>query len=111
MSDPLGLGEVHSITNVLFDHLGGHRARLTFRARFPAALLQRTATDLWDRAVALNGSVKDASNNRRIQRFSPGMTSIFSSLIACTPIGAGSPAASTVFSAVSGWACSASCRR
>jgi len=61
--------QMHSITNVLSDHLGWHRARLKFMARFTVALLQRTTTDLWDLAVALKGNVKDASNHRRIQRF------------------------------------------
>lgn len=60
---------MHSITNVLSDHLGWHRARLKFMARFTVALLQRTTTDLWALAVALKGSVKNASNYRRIQRF------------------------------------------
>jgi hypothetical protein len=60
---------MHSITNVLSDHLGWHRARLKFMARFIVALLQRTTTDLWALAVALKGSVKSASNYRRIQRF------------------------------------------
>ena len=60
---------LRSITNVLSDHLGWHRARLKFMARFTVALLQRTTTDLWDLAVVLKGNVKDASNHRRIQRF------------------------------------------
>jgi len=60
---------MHSITNVLSDHLGWHRARLKFMARFTVALIQRTTTDLWALAVALKGSVQTASNHRRIQRF------------------------------------------
>jgi hypothetical protein len=60
---------MHSITNVLSDHLGWHRARLKFMARFTVALLQRTTTDLWALAVALKGGVEPASNHRRIQRF------------------------------------------
>lgn len=60
---------MHSITNVLSDHLGWHRARLKCMARFIVALLQRTTTDLGALAVALKGSVQTASNHRRIQRF------------------------------------------
>jgi len=37
---------MHSITNVLLDHLGWHRAQLTLMARFTVALPQRTTTDL-----------------------------------------------------------------
>jgi len=60
---------MHSITNVLSEHLGWHRARLKFMARFIVALLQRTTTDLWALAVVLKGSVRAESNHRRIQRF------------------------------------------
>ena len=60
---------MHSITNVLSDHLGWHRSRMKFMARFTVALLQRRTTDLWALAVILKGNVQDASNHRRIQRF------------------------------------------
>jgi hypothetical protein len=54
------------LTDVLADHLPWHRARLKFIARFTAALLQLTTTNL---ALALKATVKPASNYRRIQRF------------------------------------------
>jgi hypothetical protein len=60
---------VHSITSVLSDHLGWHRARLKFMARFMSALLQLTTTNLWKIALALKAGVQLESNYRRIQRF------------------------------------------
>jgi hypothetical protein len=60
---------VHSITSVLSDHLGWHRARLKFMARFTSALLQLTTTNLWKIALALKAGVQLESNYRRIQRF------------------------------------------
>jgi hypothetical protein len=60
---------VASITNVLSDHLGWHRARLKFMARFTSALLRLRTTDLWKIALALKAGVRQKSNYRRIQRF------------------------------------------
>lgn len=60
---------VASITSVLSDHLGYHRARLKFMARFTMALLQRQSADLWQIALALKAGVQLKSNYRRIQRF------------------------------------------
>lgn len=60
---------VQSITDVLSDHLGWHRARLKFMARFCSALLTLTTTNLRRLAVALKAGVDPKSNYRRIQRF------------------------------------------
>jgi len=60
---------VRSITGVLSDHLGWHRARLKFMARFTSALLKLTTTNLREIAVALKAGVKEDSNYRRIRRF------------------------------------------
>lgn len=60
---------VRSITGVLSDHLGWHRARLKFMARFTAGLLQLQTANLWKIAVSLKAGVQDESNHRRIQRF------------------------------------------
>jgi len=60
---------VASITSVLSGHLGWHRARLTFIARFTAVLLTQTTTNLKRLALTLKAGVKPASNYRRIQRF------------------------------------------
>jgi hypothetical protein len=57
------------ITNVLSGHLGWHRARLKFMARFTSALLRLPTTDLWKIALALKAGVRQKSNYRRIQRF------------------------------------------
>lgn len=46
---------VQSITNVLTNHLGWHRARLKFIARFQAALLKLQTTNLSKIAVSLKG--------------------------------------------------------
>ena len=63
---------VASITSVLSDHLGWHRARLKFMARFTSALLRLTTSDLWKIALALKAGVHPQSNYRRIQRFLAG---------------------------------------
>ncbi len=60
---------VQSITGVLSDYLGWHRARLKFMARFTSALLKLTTTNLREIAVALKAGVKENSNYRRIRRF------------------------------------------
>lgn len=60
---------VQSITNVLTNHLGWHRARLKLIARFQAALLKLQTTNLSKIAVSLKGGVEIKSNYRRIQRF------------------------------------------
>ena len=60
---------VRSITGVLSDHLGWHRARLKFMARFTSALLKLTTSNLWEIAVVLKAGVKEESNYRRIRRF------------------------------------------
>ena len=60
---------VDSITSVLSDHLGWHRARLKFMARFTSALLRLTTTNLSKIALALKAGVQLESNYRRIQRF------------------------------------------
>ena len=60
---------VQSLTGVLSDHLGWHRARLKFMARFTSALLKLTTTNLREIAVALKAGVKEDSNYRRIRRF------------------------------------------
>ena len=60
---------VQSITDVLSNHLGWHRARLKFMARFTSALLKLTTTNLWEIAVALKAGVEEESNYRRIRRF------------------------------------------
>jgi hypothetical protein len=57
------------MTSVLSDHLGWHRARLKFMARFTAALLKLTTTNLRELALALKADVKEESNYRRIRRF------------------------------------------
>lgn len=68
-SDPLVMHYVRSITDVLASHLGWHRARLKFMARFTAALLKLRTTNLWELAVVLKAGVKETSNYRRIRRF------------------------------------------
>ena len=68
-SDPFWTTYVQSITDVLSDHLGWHRARLKFMARFTSALLRLTTTTLRPIALALKAGVEPASNYRRIQRF------------------------------------------
>jgi len=60
---------VRSITGVLSDHLGWHRARLKFMARFTSALLKLRASNLWEIATVLKAGVKVESNYRRIRRF------------------------------------------
>ena len=60
---------VESMTSVLSDHLGWHRARLKFMARFTTALLKLATTNLRELAVALKAGVKEESNYRRIRRF------------------------------------------
>lgn len=60
---------VQSITGVLSDHLGWHRARLKFIARFTSALLKLTTSNLWEIATVLKAGVKEESNYRRIRRF------------------------------------------
>jgi hypothetical protein len=62
------------MTSVLSDHLGWHRARLKFMARFTTALLKRATTNLRELAVALKAGVKEESlaeisAHRRIRRF------------------------------------------
>jgi hypothetical protein len=52
---------VESITGVLSDHLGWHRARLQFMARFTSALLKLETTNLREIAVALKAGVKEES--------------------------------------------------
>ncbi len=73
---------VRSITGVgvLSDHLGWHRARLEFMARFTAALLQLQTANLWKIAVSLKAGVQDESNHRRIQRFLSGYDLEFAAL-------------------------------
>jgi hypothetical protein len=59
---------VASITNVLSDYLGWHRARLIFMARFICWVLTLQTTDLW----RITPSLKAGSatyNHHRIQRF------------------------------------------
>jgi len=63
---------VPSLTNVLSDHLGWHRARLKLMARFTASALKRRTADLWQIAVSLKAGVEHESNYRRIQRFLSG---------------------------------------
>ncbi|WP_251980700.1 IS4 family transposase [Salinibacter ruber] len=58
-----------SITDVLSAHLGWHRVRLKFMARFTAALLKMTTTNLRESAIALKAEVKEVSNCRCIRRF------------------------------------------
>jgi len=60
---------VQSITDVLSSHLGWHRARLKFMARFTSAVLAMTTTNLRRIAIALKAGVEAESNYRRIQRF------------------------------------------
>ena len=60
---------VESMTSVLSNHLGWHRARLKFMARFTTALLKLATTNLRELAVALKAGVKEESNYRRIRRF------------------------------------------
>jgi hypothetical protein len=60
---------VQSITDVLSSHLGWHRARLKFMARFTSAVLATTTTNLRRIAIALKAGVEAESNYRRIQRF------------------------------------------
>jgi hypothetical protein len=62
------------MTDVLSDHLGWHRARLKFMARFTTALLKLTTTNLRELAVALKAGVEEESTaeisaHRRIRRF------------------------------------------
>lgn len=63
---------VASLTNVLSNHLGWHRARVKFIARFTTAVVKQATTDLWAIALALKADVQPASNHRRIQRFLSG---------------------------------------
>ena len=63
---------VTSLTNVLHQTLGWHRARMTFMARFVLCSLQLTTTNLRRIAVALKAEVKETSNYRRIRRFLAG---------------------------------------
>jgi len=63
---------VQSITDVLSANLGWHKARLKFIARFTAALLKMTTTNLREIATALKAGVKEESNYRRIRRFLSG---------------------------------------
>jgi len=65
---------VESMTDVLSDHLGWHRARLKFMARFTTALLKPWAANLRELAVALKAGVEEESlaeisAHRRIRRF------------------------------------------
>jgi hypothetical protein len=65
---PLAAAYVASITNVRSDHLGWHRARLTFMARFVCSVLTLRTTDLWRIGTSLKAGVQPAFNHRRIQR-------------------------------------------
>jgi hypothetical protein len=60
---------VQSISDVLSSHLGWHRARLKFMARFTSTVLAMTTTNLRRIAIALKAGVEAESNYRRIQRF------------------------------------------
>ncbi|NBB73036.1 MAG: hypothetical protein GVY35_05080 [Bacteroidetes bacterium] len=60
---------VESMTSVLSNHLGWHRARLKFVARFTSALLKLTTTNLREIAVTLKAGVKEESSYRSIRRF------------------------------------------
>jgi len=60
---------VTSLTNVLHNTLGWHRARMTFMARFVLSALKLTTTNLRRIAVALKARVEERSNYRRIRRF------------------------------------------
>jgi len=60
---------VTSLTNVLHEALGWHRARMTFMARFVLSALKLTTTNLRRIAVALKAGVEERSNYRRIRRF------------------------------------------
>ena len=60
---------VTRLTNVLDEHLGWHRARLKFMARFILSALQLTTSNLRRIAVVLKAEVAEASNYRRIRRF------------------------------------------
>ena len=60
---------VTSLTNVLHQTLGWHRARMTFMARFVLCSLQLTTTNLRRIAVSLKAGVEERSNYRRIRRF------------------------------------------
>lgn len=71
---------VESITNVLNDHLGWHRARLKLMARFQLALEKLQTTNLRKIAASLKAGVKDESNYRRIQRFLSGYDVDFTAL-------------------------------
>ena len=67
---------VESITDVLSSHLGFHRARLKFMARFTSAVLAMTTTNLRCIAIALKAGVEAKSNYRRtFSVFSPSTTS------------------------------------
>lgn len=68
------------MTSVLSDHLGWHRARLKFVARFTAALLKLATTNLRELAIALKADVKEESNYRRIRRFLSGYAVDFTML-------------------------------
>jgi len=60
---------VTSLTNVLHQTLGWHRARMKLMARFVLCSLQLTTTNLRRIAVSLKAGVQEASNYRRIRRF------------------------------------------
>jgi hypothetical protein len=63
------------LTAVLSERLPSwHRARLKFMARYIGSLLKLTTTNGKKIALALNPSVKEDSNYRRIQRFMAGFT-------------------------------------
>lgn len=71
---------VQSITNVLSDHLGWHRARLKLMARFQLALEKLQTTNLRKIAASLKAGVQQESNYRRIQRFLSGYDVDFTAL-------------------------------
>ena len=56
---------VQSISDVLSSHLGWHRARLKFMARFTSAVLAMTTTNLRRIAIVLKAGVEAESNYRR----------------------------------------------
>ena len=77
---PVSAPYVQSITNVLSDHLGWHRARLKLMARFQLALEKLPATNLRKIAASLKAGVEHESNYRRIQRFLSGCDVDFTDL-------------------------------
>lgn len=63
------MDHLDELKTVLKVHLKWHGARITFLALFLSALFQVRSVNLTELSVALNPTVKEASNYRRLRRF------------------------------------------